>query len=184
MTAPAGPARVNVTSIESVIEVSWSRALDVNAVRYRVYRDGELMLPLVAQRSRRLIAAPGQTVLIGVRAVDAAGLLGPLVETRFRVGYGIVDENGALLRDTVPPPAVRFRSVAQGPKGMVLRWRPVKDAAGPLRGYLVEHNGRPFRRQRETTIFIAPTQVRGRWTVRAVDGAGNLSPRASAIRVS
>ena len=46
---------------------------------------------------------------------------------RFKVGYGIVDASGALVRDTVPPAAVgRVRVSVSGAKA-VLRWSRVAD---------------------------------------------------------
>jgi hypothetical protein len=183
VTPPSGPDSLSVTSTGPVVSLAWPAAADESAIRYRVYRDGELLLPLASKRSRQLQGKPGSTLVVGVRAVDPSGLLGPLVSARFRVGYGVVDESGALLSDTVAPPGVRFRSARIGPSGLALRWRAVKDLAGPLRGYLVERNGKPFREVRGTTVTIARAQAAGRWSIRAIDGAGNLSPRVQRVRV-
>ncbi|MEZ5102486.1 MAG: fibronectin type III domain-containing protein [Thermoleophilia bacterium] len=184
---PTGPARLTVTSARAsnglFATVSWPRARDASGVTYRLYLDGELFDALgPGERKVSLAAVAGETHRYAVRAVDPGGLLGPRVEVRFRTGLGIVDDAGKLVRDTVPPPPVDLRATT-GPRGLTLRWKPVKDTGGPLKGYRVERNGRRFAVVTRTSIAIPAAKARGTWSVRAIDRAGNVGPVTRTFRV-
>jgi hypothetical protein len=181
VTAPTGPASLTPTSRGRTVMLSWGRASDAGGVRYRVYEDGELLGDTGGTRTsfnRRV----GETLTLGVRAVDPAGNLGPLVDELFKVGVGIVDAAGRLVRDTVAPGPVRRLRGTLGPSGLTLRWGRVSDAGG-LRGYVVERNGRRYRQVVGTTISIPLRVARANWSVRAVDRAGNVGPRAGVLPV-
>jgi hypothetical protein len=181
VTAPTGPASLTPTSRGRTVMLSWGLARDAGGVRYRVYEDGELLGDTSGTRTsfnRRV----GQTLTLGVRAVDPAGNLGPLVDELFKVGVGIVDAAGRLVRDTVAPGPVRRLRGSLGPSGLTLRWGRVSDAGG-LRGYVVERNGRRYRQVVGTTISIPLRAARGNWSVRAVDRAGNVGPRGGVLPV-
>jgi hypothetical protein len=172
-TPPTAPGRLTATSRGNTVLLSWqSSADDVGVAGYRVYRDGALFVRTTAPRMADNGGAGGQTHTYAVRAFDAAGFLSTKRDVRFKVGVGIVDEKGALVRDTVPPPAIgriRPRIVR---RSLVLAWPPVADAGG-LRGYRVERNGRLYALVRRPSVSIPAIRARGTWAIRGVDRAGN-----------
>jgi hypothetical protein len=181
LAAPAGPTSLKVTSEGTTVRLSWSSATDdVGPVSYRIYKDGDLAKTVAETKvSDRLDV--GQIVSYGLRAVDPTGLLGPPLAVRFKVGYGIVNEEGALVRDTVAPPRVTGLRGRVTKRGLQLRWDRTRDPGG-ISGYLVERNGRRFRLVKKTTISIPRAKSRARWSVRAVDRAGNVGRRPLASR--
>ena len=181
VAAPTGPNSFNVTSEGATVHLSWPGAADdVGPVTYRVYKDGELVETIAETKvSDRL--AVGQIVSYGLRAVDPTGLLGPALAVRFKVGYGIVDEGGALVRDTVAPPRVTGLRGKATKAGLRLRWNAAKDPGG-IKGYIVERNGKRYRLITKTAISIPLAKSRARWSVRAVDRAGNIGRRPLAAR--
>lgn len=183
-SAPDGPMGLSVTSdpATGAVRVSWPAATDaVGPVTYRVYRDGKL-LGVTERLEFSDSAAQDATLAYGVRAADGAGFLSPRQTIRFRVGLGVVDEAGQLLRDTVPPPAVSSLRQRTTKRGLVLRWSAVSDPGG-LSGYRLERNGKPYRLVATTSIKIPRRQARGRWSVRALDRAGNLGPASRQVTV-
>jgi len=181
--APLGAvATLTATSRATVVLLSWTPAAPTGApVRYRVYRNGRLLATADGLGDFDS-GLPGQTVVYGVRAVAEDGLLGPMTTIRFTIGLGIVDEDGALVRDTVAPVAVRGVRVRESPGGAVrLSWSPPEDAGG-LRGYVVARGGRGIGGLVRTTSFTIwrPAAV-GRWAVRAVDRAGNVGPASDPV---
>lgn len=117
-----------------------------------------------------------------MRAADEAGLLGPLRTVLFKVGHGIVNAKGKLVRDTVPPPRVGGFKARVAGGNLELRWRKAKDPSG-IRGYLVERNGKRYQLVKGTSIRIPLAKARATWSVRAVDRAKNTGPRFSSIRL-
>jgi hypothetical protein len=179
---PSGPKSLTPTSDGSVVTLSWPKATDdAGPLRYRVYRDGAL-IGETQKTSAVDRAKPGRVVSYAVRAADGAGFLGPRVTVRFKVGYGIVDEAGKLLEDTVPPPRVPRLSGAFAGGSLVLRWAAVKDPGG-IKGYLVERNGKRYVLVKGTSLTVPLAKAKGTWTVRAVDRAGNIGPRFRTLRV-
>jgi hypothetical protein len=172
-TPPTAPGGLTATSRGNTALVSWQPSTDdVGVVGYRVYRDGALFFKTTNARIADSGGVGGQVHTYAVRAFDAAGFLSAKPEVRFKVGAGIVDETGALVRDTVPPPAIgriRPRIVR---RSVVLAWSPVTDAGG-LRGYRVERNGRLYALVRRPTVSIPAIRARAIWSIQAVDRAGN-----------
>lgn len=180
-TGPPPPpiGGLTVTSHGSNVEVQWS--LPAADLAFLVYAPGrrvrEVDLPGLAVQGRT-----GQTLEWTIRSLDATGRLGAPTTLRFRVGYGVVDAAGRLVRDTVAPAAVQgLRATVAGGR-VVLRWRRVADVLG-LRGYRVAPLGLAARFVHGTTVTLPLAAVRGRLVeVSAVDEAGNRSgPRS--IRV-
>ena len=114
--------------------------------------------------------------------VNAFGFLSIPATIRFRVGYGIVDAAGTLLKDTVAPNAVaRVRATISG-SHVVLRWPAVSDPIG-LRGYRVSASGLRPLLVTGTSARLPLARVRGKLvSVAAVDRAGNVGAKAS-VRV-
>jgi hypothetical protein len=117
------------------------------------------------------------------RSVDDGGFLGPPTTLRFKVGYGIVDENGTLLKDTVPPGAVRHLRAIRVGSNVLFRWDAVADPLG-LRGYRISAAGVKPLLVKGTSAAASFAVVRGKKvTVVAVDKAGNTGVTGT-VRVS
>ena len=103
-TAPSVPTQPMITSDRTGrVLLSWSPSTDdVGPVAYRVYRDG-VFFDEVDSSSAVFEALLGSTSVYAVRAVDPVGRMSHEVSLRFTAGLGIVDGNGRLIRDTVPP---------------------------------------------------------------------------------
>jgi hypothetical protein len=172
------PAIVNLTatSTDMLVRVDWAASVIQAGVRYRVY-DGEGALirdePLSTLTTTGTI---GQTLTWTVRASNPGGFLSAPATIRFKVGFGIVDAAGALVRDTVSPTQVRNLRASRSGKQVLLRWAAVADPIG-LRGYRVSAPGVRTVVVRATTTKLG---ARGKTvTVAAVDEAGNVGPSAT-----
>ncbi|MFQ5426720.1 MAG: hypothetical protein ACE5EV_06545 [Gaiellales bacterium] len=203
VTAPGAPKRFTATGQGDVATVSWSRSRDASGVRYRIYQDGDLLVgkkfahATTKKRkinlSTRKTAATARkkkrkkrTIRYGIQAIDGVGQLSPLKEILFKVGVGIVNSKGKLIDDTVPPPGVKLRPASISAAGLLLRWRKVRDTGGPLKGYRIERNKRKFVdvTRKKTSQLVPAGRTKGKWTVRAIDKAGNLGPRLQTLRVT
>lgn len=175
---PGTPGGFTATSRDGVVTLSWRASTDdVGPVAYRVYRDGALIARTGELRYEEE-AADGETRAYAVRAADQVGFLSARQELRFTVGLGIVDADGKLVQDTVAPPAVQGLRARPTRRGIVLSWQPVADRGG-LAGYRVDRNGAVYTLSRKTSLAVRPGKARARWTVRAVDRAGNMGPPAA-----
>jgi hypothetical protein len=115
-----------------------------------------------------------------IRAVTGGGFLSPPATLRFKVGYGIVDASGVLLKDTVRPAAVTHLRVSISKTKTVLRWSKVADPIG-LRGYRVTAPGLRPLVVAGTTASFPRARVRGKTvSVAAVDRSGNVGSAATA----
>ena len=72
----------------------------------------------------------GATGSYSVRAVDAVGHLSQPATIRFKPGFGVVDAQGRLLKDTVPPLAIGAVAVRRTAKTSILSWPAVRDPGG------------------------------------------------------
>ena len=178
---PSGPSSLSVTSNGRAVTLSWPAATDQSQFSYRVYKNGELE----TQTSEREYAdseSIGETVVYGVRAADVHGLLSLRLTVRFKVGFGIVDEAGRVLRDTVPPGGVEPVRVRVRSKRIArLQWSAASDPGG-VRGYRVLRNGKLFRTVGARFVDV-PRRLEGTWRVQAVDTAGNVGPLSVPVRV-
>ncbi len=172
---PAAPRRVRVSEAGGgMAHISWwTSSDDVGPVRYRIYQGTSFLLEEVTGNAALTLFA-GKTTEFGVRAVDAAGRLSPLVLVRFRRGVGMVDASGRLVWDTVPPPAVRPVTVRRDGATVRLSWRAPRDAGG-IRSYRVGSAGRTTV-VRKPAVALAVSRLRGAVTITAVDRAGNIGP--------
>ena len=173
---PSAPAGLTATSRADTVLLSWqASADDVGPVTYRVYRDGDLIGTSGSPHFQDDGADARRANHYAVRAADAVGFLSTRVDLRFRVGLGIVDEAGSLVRDTVPPPAVDAVRARATRTAVILSWRGVSDAGG-LRGYRVQRNGVLYALVLRPSVTIPRRRRTAHWTIRAVDRAGNLGP--------
>ena len=180
-SAPTTPAAPVVRDDPSgLVAFSWRVSTDdVGPVAYRLYENGHFVREVTS--SSVLLRPPdGGTGSYSVRARDAVGHLSQPAAVRFKVGFGIVDEQGRLVRDTVRPPAIPRIAVRRTAKTAVLSWAAVRDPGG-LRNYRIKIGAR--------TVFVAkPSVTITRATlhtavsVAAVDRAGNIGPTTTVPR--
>lgn len=172
-TAPAAPVVRDDPS--GLVAFSWRASSDdVGPVAYRIYQD-ERFVREVARSAVLLIPHDGDTGSYAVRATDAVGHLSQPVSVRFKLGFGIVDEQGRLLRDTVRPPAIRKVTVRRTTRTVVLSWPVVRDPGG-LRGYRVTIIGARTFSVTKPAVTITRGTLRTAVSVAAVDRAGNVGP--------
>ena len=174
-TAPTVPAAPIVRDDPSgLVAFSWRPSTDdVGPVAYRLYQNGRFVRE-IARTSVLLSPPEGDTGSYSVRAADGVGHLSQPVTIRFKLGFGVVDEQGRLLRDTVRPPAIRTVSVRRTTKTLVLSWPAVRDPGG-LRGYRVTIGARTLA-VTKPAVTITRATLRTAVALAAVDRAGNVGP--------
>lgn len=173
-TPPSAPGNVRVGESSGVAQITWRASTDdVGPVEYWLYRNGALVDRLTETAATTLFA--GATTELGVRAVDAAGRLSPIVLVRFRRGVGMVDAAGRLVRDTVAPPAVGRVSIRRTRTTATLTWPAVRDAGG-IRSYRVVVGSRTVT-VRKPSITVIRARVTADVRIAAVDRAGNVGPQ-------
>ncbi len=175
-TAPTVPAVLVVRDDPggATVTASWRASSDdIGPVTYWVYVDGQFR-DEVARTSAKLIAPAGNTVSYSVRALDAVGHLSQIATVLFKPGFGIVDAQGRLLRDTARPPAIRTVSVRRTTKTVVLSWPAVRDPGG-LKGYRVKIGSRTLS-VTQPAVTITRATLRTAVSVAAIDRAGNVGP--------
>lgn len=177
-SAPTPPSAPVVRDDPSgLVAFSWRASNDdVGPIAYRIYQNGIFVRQ--APRTSALLNPPaGSTARYTVRAADAVGHLSAPVTVRFKVGFGIVDEQGRLLRDTVRPPAVRPVTIRRTAKTVVISWPAVRDPGG-LRGYRVKLGARTFMVVKPR-VTINRATLRTAVSVAAIDRAGNVGPTST-----
>ena len=180
--APA-PTIVNLTATDDSggIRVDWEPSASVDGLYYRIY-DGQGNLVNDGQYATELtaIGTLGQVFTWTIRAATQTGFLSPPATLHYKVGYGIVDASGALLKDTVDPAPVTHLHVTYAAAKVVLRWAKVGDPIG-LRGYRVTVPGLKPLVVTGTTASFPRVRVRGKTvSVAAVDRSGNVGGAATA----
>ena len=177
------PEIVDLTATDTagIVRVDWAPATSQPDLSYRVYDDaGKLTNDFQETSTLVTHGTLGQILTWTIRAVTGGGFLSSPATLHYKVGYGIVDASGALLRDTVRPGAVTHLRVSVSGAKVVLRWSKVADPIG-LRGYRAAVPGlRPFVATGTTTSFPR-ARVRGKTvSVAAVDRSGNVGSAATA----
>ncbi len=163
-----------------LVRLTWSAATDdVGPISYRVYQDGRFVAG-TPSTSAQVSVDEDDTSAYSVRAADPVGHLGPLQTIRFRLGVGIVDGRGRLVRDTVRPPGIRNVSVRRAGKSIVLSWPAVRDGGG-LRGYRARLGTRTIS-VTKPALTLARDRVRTSLSLVAVDRAGNVGPTITVPR--
>ena len=121
--APTVPTGLSATNDSSgLVALSWRPSTDdVGPVAYRLYQNGSFLRQF-SDTKTLLSASAGGTSNYSLRATDAVGHLSQPTSIRFKVGLGIVDEQGRLVRDTVRPAAVRNVSVRRTATTVRLSW--------------------------------------------------------------
>jgi len=170
VTAPNAPMIVSPISGSAVatqtVTWTWNAATDPESAitAYRLYANGTALSTVLPAgvRGVRIQLPAGRATVLGVAAVNAAGLLGEPAETTVTV-------------DTVAPAAVRSLRLLPGTG--TLTWAASADTGSPVH-FEVTLDGVA---QPATSLpRSAQAAATGRhvWRVRAVDAAGNRSPLA------
>ena len=171
-TVPGAPVIRDDPS--GLVAFSWRASSDdIGPVFYRLYENNSFVRE-VTGNSALLSPPDGDTGSYSVRARDAVGHLSPAAAVRFKVGVGIVDEQGRLVRDTVRPPAIRTIAVRRTTKTDVLSWAAVRDPGG-LRNYRIKIGARTLF-VTKPSVTITRAILRTAVSVAAVDKAGNVGP--------
>ena len=173
---PSVPGGLTATdgAVPGVVRISWLPSEDdVGPVRYRVYQDGRFVSATTSP-SALISIAERDTSTYAIRASDTVGHLSPPATIRFRLGLGIVDRRGRLVRDTVRPPAVRGVIVRRAAKTVVLSWPAVRDRGG-VRHYRVTLRGRTLT-VAKPRVTLARATLRTAVSLAAVDRGGNVGP--------
>jgi hypothetical protein len=174
-SAPTAPSALVVRDDASgLVAFSWRASSDdVGPVSYRIYQNGRFVRE-ISRLSTLLIPPEGDTGTYSVRAADPVGHLSQPASVRFKLGFGIVDEQGRLLRDTVRPPAIRSVSVRRTTKSSTLSWPAVRDPGG-IKGYRIKIGTRTLIVTRPR-LTVTRATLRTAVSVAAVDRAGNIGP--------
>ena len=146
---------------------------DVGPIAYRVYED-DRFISTTTSTSAILGIAAGNTSTYTIRASDSVGHLSQPLTIRFRLGLGLVDAQGKLVRDTVRPSAVGRVSVRRAAKTVRLVWPPARDSGG-LRGYRITLGSRVLT-VTKPAVTLARATLRTAVSLAAVDRAGNVGP--------
>jgi hypothetical protein len=170
------------TSVGSAVTVAWAPSVPQQLLTYHLYdAQGNLVRDDQTTTTITTTAELGATLVWTVRAENEGRFLSKPATLRFKVGYGIVDPAGLLLRDTVAPGGVSGLSAKRSGTQVVLRWRSVADPLG-LRGYRISAPGMRPVVVKATTTHFPLNGVKGKTlSVVAVDLAGNLG-RAATVR--
>jgi hypothetical protein len=174
---------LTATSTGGVATVTWGIAPPQTITSYRVY-DADGRLKDDAQVSTTITASShvGETLTYTIRAENLYGFLSRPATIHFKVGYGIVDDAGAVIKDTVVPGSMGRVRLTRSKTKVVLHWAAVPDLVG-LRGYRVSAPGMRAIVVTGTTTTLPLARLRGKTvSIAAVDQAGN-SGRAATITV-
>lgn len=169
-------ANFTATNVAGSVRVDWASSVLQPGVRYRVYDEQGLLVRDDTSSTISTTGELGETLTWTVRAANDGGFLSRPATLRFKVGYGVVDATGGLLRDTVAPAEVPGLLATRAGSQVVLRWSAVTDPIG-LRGYRIAAPGmRPVLVRTTTTRLALAAARRKVLSVAAVDQAGNVGP--------
>lgn len=171
---PSAPSWLTASAGLDSASLAWGAATDPEGpvTSYRVWRDGRVIAnPIATTRTFTDTGLAPGTYTYAVAALDTAGNVGvPLTRTVRIVGP-----------DLETPSAPADLSAATSQEAVSLSWRAASDNVGVTR-YLVARDGVVIatlssgaRGYRDSGLASGTTY---RYTVRAVDGAGNVGPAA------
>jgi hypothetical protein len=176
-TPPSPPAGLTATdgAAPGLVRISWKPSRDdVGPVTYRVYQD-DRFVSSTTSTSTLLGIAESDTSSYEVRASDPVGHLSQPAAIRYRLGVGVVDARGRLVRDTVRPPAVQGVVVQKTSRTVVLSWPAVRDPGG-VRHYRVTLVGTRTFRVTQPRVTLVRAELQGAVSLAAIDRGGNVGP--------
>jgi hypothetical protein len=174
--APSSPTGLTATdgAGPGLVRVSWRPSTDdLGPITYRVYQDNRFVSATTSTVAL-LSIAESDTSTYSIRAADSVGHLSQPLAIRFRLGLGVVDARGKLVRDTVRPPAVGRVSVRRAAKTVRLFWPAVRDGGG-VRGYRIKLGTRILTVTKPGVTLNRAT-LRTAVSLAAIDRAGNVGP--------
>ncbi len=172
--APSVPSSLSATDgiAPGIVRLSWRAATDdVGPIAYRVYQDNRFISSTTSTSAILGIAA-SNTSSYTIRTSDSVGHLSQPLTIRFRLGLGVIDAQGKLVRDTVRPPALGLVSVRRAPRTVRLSWARARDPGG-LRGYRVKTGSRIVT-VTQPAVTLTRATLRSAVSIAAVDRAGNI----------
>ena len=175
-SAPSSPTGLTATdgAGPGLVRVSWRPSTDdLGPITYRVYQDNRFVSTTTSTFAL-LGIAESDTSTYSIRAADSVGHLSQPSAIRFRLGLGVVDAQGKLVRDTVRPPAVGRVSVRRAAKTVRLFWPAVRDGGG-VRGYRIKLGTRILTVTKPGVTLNRAT-LRTAVSLAAIDRAGNVGP--------
>lgn len=171
-TPPSAPGGLEATQVTlDRVSLAWGAATDNRSVAgYRVYRDGAL-IGATGSTVRSLVAmglVPGTEYAFAVRAVDAAGNLGPASNLRVRTET-----------PDAPPSSVEAGLVPVNDKWASLTWTAATDDRG-VASYVVYRDGAVL-----AVLDAAIRELRvpagGTYAVAAIDNGGQVGPLSNPV---
>ncbi len=175
-SAPSSPTGLTATdgAAPGIVRLSWRPSTDdLGPITYRVYQDNRFVSS-TASTSALVEIAESDTSTYAIRAADSVGHLSQPLAIRFRLGLGVVDARGKLVRDTVRPPALGRVSVRRAAKTVRLFWPAVRDGGG-VRGYRIKLGIRILT-VKKPGVTLNRAALRTAVSLAAIDRAGNVGP--------
>jgi chitodextrinase len=174
--APTGPSSLTASATSSsTVQLSWPAASDnVGVVGYRVYRGGVQLIQVTSLSYGDSGLTPNTTYGYEVRAVDAAGNLGPpAAATATTLGA-----------DTAAPSVpTGLKATVQKGRKVALSWSASSDNTGVV-GYDVFRDGTRIAGATGTTYSDRPGRGTFTYQVRSRDAAGNVSGLSAGVTVT
>jgi fibronectin type 3 domain-containing protein len=171
--APTAPGNVAAVENAGGIDVSWDASTDDgNIDHYRIFRNGALLGTVAGDTLTDHDAPPNGVALVyAVTAVDNSGIEGPAGAS---APVSIGDA-------TVPSTPVGLQAIGSS-SGIALSWQASVDDVG-VDHYLVYRDAQLIASPTGTTYddTSAEVGVLHGYTVRAVDGSGNMSPESAQV---
>ena len=188
---PAAPRSLSAAVVSpDTVELAWPASVDDTGIaEYRIERDGEQVATVSALESYTDNPAP----LGRVYAFDEAGLAGGhsyryrvvAVDPAGNVGPPSPDAVAAVpdSERPTPPRSLTVRRLADG--RVRLAWSGATDDVGVVR-YLVRCGARAIGESRARSYLYRPAQAAraARYSVMAIDGAGNPSELSPTVRLA
>ncbi|MDX6647555.1 MAG: hypothetical protein QOK40_3282 [Miltoncostaeaceae bacterium] len=177
-TPPAAPTAMSATAVGSTqVSLAWDPAADnVGVTGYRVFRGAAQVGTPTATSFTDIGLSPGTAYSYTVKAVDAAGNVGPASNA---LAVTSAAPSGDIQAPTAP---ATLRSTAVGSTEVSLAWQPANDNVG-VTGYRVLRDAAQVGAPTATSFTdtgLSPSTAY-RYTVKAIDAAGNLSPASNTL---
>ncbi len=173
--APSTPTGLSASPGNTQVALTWLAATDNVGVRgYRVYRNGTLVGSPTGTSYNDTGLTNGTSYAYTVRAIDAAGNLSAASGSATAAPFAPVD--------TTAPTAPASLIATPGNTQVALGWAAASDNVG-VTGYRV-YRGGTLIGSPATTSYLDGGLTNGTsysYTVRAVDGAGNLSAASATV---
>ena len=169
MDENTGASATDLITADTTLTWSWTPATDPNGIwRHEVWYDDAGWIE-VGGSSFEVAVAPGYHGF-KVRAVDAAGNIGPATEVSYLVDTaGPAAPSGLVLADDLGGSGADLLTADPSP---TLGWTPPADASG-IWTYEVRLDGGAWTETATPSVAVAPGEGEHQVEIRAIDNAGN-----------